>query len=155
MQNAVTCSSGLSSPVNHSQVGPIGPVNAITFSHHQHDFLPLGQDLFSADSTALTHASENASCVVQVNGRVHFRDLALVHYADAVVIDNRLQPMSYARLADRRMSLHHCTRTNAEQRLSSEASLDSLLHESVCLKVDAACCFVAYNNLRSANEGAC
>jgi hypothetical protein len=76
----------------------------------------LTKDLLSTDSATFAHASEDASCVIQVDRRVEFRNLALVHDANAVVVDDSLKTMG-----------------NAEQRFISEPILHGFLHEGIGL----------------------
>jgi hypothetical protein len=48
------------------------------------------------DATALAHAAEDASLVVKVGWCVHLGNLALVHDADAIVVDDSLESVGYA-----------------------------------------------------------
>lgn len=97
--------------------------------------LVLPKEVVSPDSTAVAHALEDATLIVQINGCVEFGNLALVHNAYAVVVDDRLETMC-----------------NAEQCLACKALYNGLLNLLVCLEIDAGCRFVTDNDLRATNK---
>jgi hypothetical protein len=76
--------------ITRSYLGPLARYVAAVCTLPTTPVLLLAHNLLLSNSAAFAHAPENASSVVQVDGCVEFGNLALIHDADAVVIDNRL-----------------------------------------------------------------
>lgn len=96
----------------------IGPVTASSLFSHRSTTrtLILALEIFPANSTAFAHASENSSLAVKVGWCVQLGNLALVHNADAVVVDDSLQSVS-----------------DTQERLALEAVLHTGLNQSIGL----------------------
>lgn len=81
----------------HEYLETIGPVTASgLFKQPTPGTLFLASEVFAVDPTAFTHAPEDASLVVKVGWCVQLGNSSLVHNADAVVVNNRFEPMSDA-----------------------------------------------------------
>jgi hypothetical protein len=65
-------------------------LHAIIFSSN---LLIIAHKIFLTNSTSITHTSKNPSTFIQCIGGIQFCDAALIHDADAIVIDDSLQAM--------------------------------------------------------------
>jgi hypothetical protein len=83
-----------------SQRTPATPCDDISKDRFQADCLLLfflkSSEIFFPDTPTVTHASEDATILIQCVRCIQFRDHTLIHDTDAIVIDDRLQSMGNA-----------------------------------------------------------
>lgn len=98
----------------------------------------LCQNVLSSDAAAFAHASEDASRIVEVNRRIQFCNLALVHDTYPFKIQDCLDAMRWpeklAMVVQRKQAR---VRTDNKHRLSFETGLHALLDKCIRLKVSA------------------